>query len=71
MKPTLHLLSLVSELGFIIALPLVAFVLVGIKLDRIFNTLPLFIIVSIVVSMILSGLAITRKIRRVQENPNI
>lgn len=67
----MYMVSLVSELGLIIALPLVALILVGIKLDRIFNTLPLFIIVSIVVSMILSGLAITRKIRRVQENSNI
>jgi F0F1-type ATP synthase assembly protein I len=56
--------ALAGELGFLIALPLVALVLVGIKMDTYFGTMPLFIICALPLSMLLSGIAIARKIKR-------
>ncbi len=67
----IRLISLAGELGFVIALPLVMLVLVGIKLDRMLDTLPLFIIVAMIVSMGISGLIITRKIRRLQQDSRV
>lgn len=61
----LNLWALSGELGLLIALPLVVFVLVGIKLDRWLGTLPLFIIVGMVLAGMVSTIAVARKIKRV------
>lgn len=59
----INMWSLVSELGFIIALPLVILLWVGVKADHYFNTTPLFILIAVLGSPVLSGLAVWRKIR--------
>lgn len=61
----LNLWTLSGELGLLIAVPLVFFVLVGIKLDRWLDTMPLFIIVSIVLAAVISAAAVARKIKGV------
>lgn len=60
----INLLALSGEIGFLIAIPLVALVLIGVKLDRTFATTPLFIIGGIVLASVVSTLAIRRKIKR-------
>lgn len=50
----IYALSLGLELGFLIALPLVLFLILGLFLDRKFQTLPIFLI-----SFIILGLAAT------------
>ncbi len=64
--PILKVLALASELGFIIAVPLVALVVIGVKLDRHFATTPLFIIMGMAVAFCLSATIIVRKVRRIQ-----
>ncbi len=64
--PLINVWSLASELGLIIALPLVVLVLIGIKLDKYFNTLPLFIILGMLLSFAVSAVSIARKIRRLK-----
>lgn len=61
----LNLWALSGELGLLIALPLVVFVLLGIKLDRWLNTLPLFIIVGMVLAAMISGIAVWRKVKQI------
>lgn len=56
--------SLVGEIGLILALPLVVAVLLGIKLDRYFQSMPLFTIVGLILAAVISTLAIARKIKR-------
>jgi len=45
--------SLASQLGFMIVIPLVGFLLLGLYLDRKFNTLPFFLISFIILSIVL------------------
>lgn len=61
----LNLWVLSGELGLLIALPLVALVLVGIKLDRWLDTMPLFIIAGMILAAAVSALAVARKIKQV------
>lgn len=63
-RQAINMWVIVSELGFIIAIPLVALLLVGIKVDAWLHTTPLFMIVAVIVSPVLSGIAVWRKIRR-------
>lgn len=69
MKPKnpspLNVWAIVSELGFMIAIPLVVLVVIGVRLDRYFNTTPLFIIIAILVAPIISGVAVWRKIKSI------
>jgi len=62
--PLLNVWALAGEIGLIIALPLVLLLLAGIKLDKIFNTTPVFICLSLVFSMTISSVAIFRKVKR-------
>lgn len=48
----LYALSLGMSLGLAVAIPLVLFLLAGLFLDRKFHTLPLFLIVFILLSMV-------------------
>jgi len=43
-----------SEIGFLISLPLISFLLLGIFLDKKFNTFPLFLISSVILSLIVT-----------------
>jgi F0F1-type ATP synthase assembly protein I len=45
-------LSMGLELGFLIAFPLILFLLAGLWLDKKFGTLPLFIIIALILNMI-------------------
>lgn len=63
MNSSVTLWAIVSEVGFIIAVPLVFFMLLAIKADRYFDTAPLFMIGAILISPVISGVAIWRKIR--------
>ncbi|MEX1997195.1 MAG: AtpZ/AtpI family protein [Candidatus Andersenbacteria bacterium] len=56
-----------GEIGLLLAIPLVVLILLGIKVDRALGTTPLFIIGGMIVSMVLSSVAIARKIRRVSK----
>lgn len=51
-------LKLAGELGYTIAIPLVVLGLLGRYMDRIFETSPLFLIIGILFSIIVSSLAI-------------
>jgi F0F1-type ATP synthase assembly protein I len=64
--PLINVWGLAGEIGFILALPLVILVMLGVKADTYFGTTPLFIIVGMLVSMIISAIAITRKVRRLK-----
>lgn len=48
----LYAISLASQLGFMIAIPLVGFLLLGLYLDRRFDTLPIFTIFCIIFSIV-------------------
>lgn len=61
----LNLWVLSGELGLLIALPLIALVLVGIKLDRWLDTMPLFIIAGMLLAAVVSAVAVARKIKQV------
>lgn len=61
---TINVWSTAGEIGVLIALPLVVLLLLGIKLDKKLGTTPLFIIVALIGSMVLSTVAIARKIKR-------
>lgn len=63
--PALNVWAIASELGFIIAIPLVLLILGGVKADRYFNTTPLFIIIAILIAPVISGIAIWRKIKTI------
>lgn len=63
--PVLNLWALSGELGLLIAVPLVFFVIVGVKIDKWLNTLPLFIIIGMVLAGVVSAVAVARKIKRV------
>lgn len=51
-KNLFYAISLGLELGFLIVIPLVVFVVLGIFLDRKFNTSPIFLLISIALSFI-------------------
>lgn len=62
--PVLNVWALAGEVGIIITLPLVVFILIGIRIDRALNTTPLFIICALFLSLITSTIALYRKIKR-------
>lgn len=64
--PVIRVWVLAGELGLLIVIPLLVLLLVGIRLDKAVGTKPLFIIVSMILSFIISAIAIARKIRKVQ-----
>ena len=65
--PVIRVWALAGEVGFLIVIPLLVLLLIGIRLDRWANTMPLFIIISLILSFITSAVAIARKIKRIQE----
>lgn len=58
------LFSLSLEIGFLILIPLIFFVLLSRYLDVKLGTFPLFLIIGIVLALITSSLAIYRKIKQ-------
>ena len=61
--PNLNVLALASEVGFIIIVPLLLVLAVGLKLDNIFATKPIITIGLMPVALFVSGGAIWRKIK--------
>lgn len=61
--PNLNVLALASEVGFIIIVPLLVVLALGLKLDNIFATKPIITIVLMPVALLVSGFAIWRKIK--------
>lgn len=65
----LNVWALAGEIGFLLALPLVILVPLAVKLDKMLNTLPLFIIGSLILSMIISMVAVSRKVKAITKPP--
>jgi F0F1-type ATP synthase assembly protein I len=68
-------LSMGLELGFMIALPLIIFLVAGVFIDKKFGTLPLFTIVALVLNMIFTIFNVKKIIlpfleKRSQKNNN-
>ena len=63
----LALLALVGELGFIISLPLLAMVMIGIQLDRWLQKSPLFLIIGIVLAALFSSVLVGYKVKKVSD----
>lgn len=59
--------KLVTELGFIIAIPLVAFVIGGQWLDRLVGTKVAFTLAGVLLALILSSYAIYLKIKKLSK----
>lgn len=64
---TINLWSIASELGVKFAVPLVIFMLIGIKVDRTLQTTPLFMIAGVVLSMALSVYFVYDILKRVNK----
>lgn len=58
-------LNLAWELGYTIALPIVILGFGGAVLDKKISTSPLFLLVGIALSIIISGIAVYRKIKTI------
>ncbi len=58
-------LALAWELGYTIAIPLVALALGGRFLDKNFDTSPIFLLVGIFVSILISSFLIYRKTKKI------
>ncbi len=58
MGKSLYAVSLGLELGLIIAVPLIIFLLLGIFLDRKFGTLPLFLILGLLLNMVVTVMGV-------------
>ena len=63
-----QVLGLAWDLGYIIAIPLVLLALGGRLLDRHFNTSPLFLLVGIFVSLIVTTVGVYRKTRDIMKD---
>ncbi|HSX25361.1 MAG TPA: AtpZ/AtpI family protein [Candidatus Andersenbacteria bacterium] len=67
----LSLLSLVGELGFIIALPLLIMVFVGIQLDRWFNVPHVFLIIGMLFAALCSSIIVLRKVMKASKDAGL
>lgn len=61
----LNVWALAGEIGLLLALPLVILVPLSVKLDKSLQTLPLFLISSLILSMLISTIAVARKVKQV------
>lgn len=61
---TVNMWALAGEIGLLLALPLVILVPLAVKIDRALSTLPLFILGSLILSLVISTLAVARKVKR-------
>lgn len=56
--------GILLEVGYEISIPLVLFVILGVWVDRKLNTLPLFLLLGIFVSLITTSFAIAKVIKK-------
>ena len=66
-QSSLNLWALGMSAGIKIALPLIIMVFIGIKLDKQFGTLPLFIIIAFILSFIASLHLLLRDVNRLNQ----
>jgi hypothetical protein len=66
MKNLLYVLSLVGQLGFIIALPAALFAYGGAILDRQLGTSPLFILLGLGLAIVSSSLWVYRFVQKIK-----
>ena len=62
--PEIPLMSLSLEIGFTIAIPIVALALLGRMADKYFDTTPLLLLAGILLSIFISIFLIYRKVRK-------
>lgn len=67
-SPIWEALNLAWELGYMIAIPIALLGFGGALLDKKAGTSPLFLLSGIVLSIIISGIAVYRKIKRLTPN---
>ncbi len=67
MFTTLKLWGIIGEIGFLIAVPLVVLLFIGIGVDKLTGTKPLFTLVSLPIALLLSTLAVAKKVRETQQ----
>lgn len=60
-RPPFHLIAIALEMGYLVALPLVIFAVAGAFLDRVFNTKPLILLISVLFAIIISTVLVYRK----------
>lgn len=60
-------LNLVFELGYMIAIPIVVLGFGGALLDKKYDTSPLFILIGIVIAVLISSIAVYKKIKEISE----
>lgn len=58
--------ALSGEVGLLLALPLVILVPLAVKLDKSLHTMPIFIIGSLILSLTISMIAVSRKVKKIQ-----
>lgn len=60
-RPPFRLIAIALEMGYLIALPLVAFAIGGAFFDRLFGTRPLILLISVLFAIIISTILVYRK----------
>lgn len=63
--PLINAWALIGQIGLILALPLAVAVPIGVKLDRLFGTLPLCIFAALLLSLAISTSLIWQKIKSI------
>ncbi|MEK7211138.1 MAG: AtpZ/AtpI family protein [Patescibacteria group bacterium] len=64
-EPDWSALSLAWNLGYTIAIPIIALALGGRLLDRKFDTSPLFLLLGVLLSIVISTLEVYRKVKKI------
>lgn len=64
-KINFNALRFAWDLGFTVAVPLVLLLLLGLYLDRKFSTAPLFVLASVIFSVVISSFSIYRIVMKV------
>jgi F0F1-type ATP synthase assembly protein I len=65
------LISVATDVGISIAIPLTFFIFIGHLMDKQFGTSPLFIILGLLLSMISTGIILTRRIKKYISKTNL
>lgn len=66
----LKTISLAWELGYTIAVPLVALAFLGRFLDKKYETSPIFLLSGILLAIAISGIMVFRKTKKIMEDIN-
>jgi F0F1-type ATP synthase assembly protein I len=71
-KPTetFNLWGVAGEVGILIAVPLIVFLLIGIKLDQKLGTTPWLMLGGLALAGVVSTIAVARKVRAVSQMGN-